>query len=83
MGGGDELIDLEAVGKIVAFAGLIVAAIGTAMFLMGRFGISLRPLPGDVMVRRPDFTFYFPLVSCLLLSLVVTAIMYAIALLRR
>ena len=33
-------------------------------------------LPGDIVVRRPGFTFFFPIVTCLLLSLVVTLLLW-------
>ncbi len=56
---------------LVAGIGLVVAAVAWP-FLSKYFG----RLPGDVVVRRPGFTFVFPIVTCLLLSLVMTLLFW-------
>jgi len=33
-------------------------------------------LPGDILIKRENFSFYFPLTTCILLSLILTAVMY-------
>jgi hypothetical protein len=48
--------------------GLVIAAIGAAMML----GLPLGRLPGDIAVRRGNFGFYFPLTTCIIVSLVLT-----------
>jgi hypothetical protein len=62
--------------KLLAVAGLAIAAVGAAMWL----GLPLGRLPGDIVVRRGAFSFYFPLTTCVLVSVVLTALL---ALLRR
>jgi uncharacterized protein HemY len=62
--------------KLLVVAGLAIAAIGVAMWL----GLPLGRLPGDIVVRRGAFSFYFPLTTCVLVSVVLTVL---IALLRR
>ena len=71
------------VGRLLIGFGLLIAGVGLAMFLMGRFGWRPRLLPGDILVRRPGLTIYFPVVTCLVLSAIATAVVYIIALLRR
>lgn len=56
--------------------GLVIAAIGAAISL----GLPLGRLPGDIVIRREGFTLYLPIATCILVSLVLTAIG---ALLRR
>jgi hypothetical protein len=64
------------VGKVLLVAGLIIAALGALMML----GLPLGRLPGDITIRRGNGTFYFPIVTCLVLSVLFTLLM---ALLRR
>jgi hypothetical protein len=64
------------VGKVLLIAGLILAALGALMML----GLPLGRLPGDITIRRGNGTFYFPIVTCLVLSVLFTLVM---ALLRR
>lgn len=63
-------------GKTLVLVGLLVAAIGAAMML----GVPFGRLPGDIAVRRGHFSFYFPLATSIVLSLLVTLLM---ALFRR
>ena len=62
-------------GKILVIVGLIVAGIGLVMML----GVPLGQLPGDISYRRGSTTFYFPIVTCLVLSVLFSL---ALALLR-
>jgi Protein of unknown function (DUF2905) len=55
--------------------GLIVLAIGLAWPLVTRLGLGR--LPGDIVIQRDNFTFYFPLVTCLVLSVVLSVILWA------
>ena len=58
-------------GKILIFAGL--ALLATGLFLT--FGPKipfLGRLPGDIVVRRENFSFYFPLMTCIVLSVILT-----------
>ena len=63
-------------GKTVFLIGALVALVGLAMMS----GFPLGRLPGDTTIRRGAFTFYFPLASSILVSLVLTLVLY---LLRR
>ena len=63
-------------GRAVFVIGVLVAAVGLLMMA----GFPLGRLPGDMTLRRGAFTFYFPLTSSLLVSVVLTL---AFSLLRR
>ncbi len=65
--------DMEALGKIMLLLGGAFLVIGLLLTLGGRF-LSLGRLPGDIYIKRGNFTFYFPLVTGLLLSLILTLI---------
>ena len=57
-------------GKALVLIGLGVAALGLLVML----GIPLGRLPGDFQMRRGNFSFYFPLTTSILLSIVLTLI---------
>ena len=60
-------------GKAMFFCGLVLCAVG--LLLWSGFGRSwIGRLPGDIHYTRGNFSFYFPIVTCLLLSLVLTAL---------
>lgn len=68
------------VGKILIAVGLGLVVLGTLVWLGGKMNLPVGRLPGDIRIDRPNFKFYFPLATCLLLSLVLTLIAW---LLRR
>jgi DUF2905 family protein len=55
--------------------GLIILAIGLAWPIVTRLGLGR--LPGDIVIQRDNFTLYFPLVTCLVLSVVLSVILWA------
>jgi len=59
-------------GRTLVIVGVLVAGLGLAMMA----GFPLGRLPGDMTLRRGAFTFYFPLTSSILVSVVLTAAMY-------
>ena len=55
-------------GKMLVFVGLAVAALGLVMML----GVPVGRLPGDIYVKRGSFSFYFPLATSIILSILLT-----------
>ena len=70
-------------GKMLILAGAVVIVAGIALMLVGRANIPLGRLPGDIVYRGKNTTFYFPLATCILLSVVVSAVMYLIGRFRQ
>jgi Protein of unknown function (DUF2905) len=54
--------------------GLVILAVGIFWPLLSRLGLGR--LPGDIFIQRSGATFYFPLVTCLIVSLVVSALFW-------
>ena len=54
--------------------GLVLVAIGLLWPWLGKLGLG--QLPGDIVIERGDFRFYFPIVTCLVVSLVVSLILW-------
>ena len=63
------------IGKILVVAGLLIALLGLWMWLGPGRGWPGR-LPGDIFYSRGEFTFHFPIVTCLLLSLLLSFLMW-------
>lgn len=64
-------------GKILVGAGLLLVAAGLLLLLLERFpGLRMGRLPGDVAVERGNFRFYFPIVTSLLLSALLTLVLW-------
>jgi hypothetical protein len=55
-------------GKLLLIAGLVIASVGLVMMA----GLPVGRLPGDLTFRRGNFTFYFPLATSILVSLILT-----------
>jgi len=62
---------LESFGKLLILFGVILAAVGGLMLFIGNVPYIGR-LPGDIYVQRKNFSFYFPLTTSILLSIVLT-----------
>ncbi len=70
---------LSEIGKWLVLAGLGLALAGGLLWLSGRFPhLGLGKLPGDIAIKRDDFTFYFPLGTCLFMSAVITLLSWLI-----
>lgn len=65
---------LENPGKLFLMLGLVFLVLGAVLTLAGKIGWIGR-LPGDIRIERENFSFYFPLATCLLLSLLLTLIL--------
>lgn len=62
-------------GKFLVVAGLVIAAVGA--LLWSGFGRGwLGRLPGDINYSKGDFSFHFPIVTCLILSVILTLLMW-------
>jgi uncharacterized protein HemY len=59
------------VGKLLLIVGLVIAGIGLLMMA----GIPFGRLPGDIVMRKGSGTFYFPVVTCVLLSIILTLLL--------
>jgi Protein of unknown function (DUF2905) len=66
---------MSEIGKLLIVVGVLIAGIGVVIVLAGRLPWIGR-LPGDIYVRRGNFTFYFPLATSILVSIVLTLIFW-------
>ena len=68
---------IQHIGKLLIILGLIIAAIGGLFLLSGKIPWIGR-LPGDILIQRRNVTFYFPLATSILISLILTLIFWLI-----
>jgi hypothetical protein len=65
-------------GKLLAVFGVFLVILGLLLVGLGRTHLPLGHLPGDIYYRGKNGTFYFPLTTCILLSVVLSAVLYLI-----
>ena len=73
------MVDL---GKLLVFLGAVIVVVGLAFMLLGRSSLPIGRLPGDIIYRGKNTTFYFPLATSILVSVVLSVLLYVIGRLR-
>ena len=61
----------ESLGRMLLLIGVTLVLLGGVLLLVGKVPF-LGRLPGDIVVKRDRFTFYFPLTTCIIVSLILT-----------
>ena len=74
----DRLKAMADVGKLLLAVGLVFVVAGLVLVLFGRTSLPLGRLPGDIIYRGKHTTFYFPLATSILLSVVLSVLLYVI-----
>lgn len=65
------------VGKVLIIVGVVLFGVGLLLVLGSRFSfLGVRKLPGDIAYKGKNASFYFPIATCLVLSAIVTAILW-------
>jgi Protein of unknown function (DUF2905) len=70
------------IGKLIVGFGLVIVLIGIVVILAGKANLPIGRLPGDILYRGKHTTFYFPLATSILLSVVLSLVVYLIARIR-
>ena len=70
-------------GKLLVVLGVVLVVAGLALTVMGRMNFPLGRLPGDIVYRGKHSTFYFPLATSILLSVVLSLVLYVVSRWRR
>jgi len=70
--------DIHYIGKFLIILGIVITAFGSLLLLSGKISW-LGRLPGDLILQKKNFTFYFPLATSILLSILVTFIFWIIS----
>ena len=68
------MIDSSHLGRIIIVFGLCIVLLGVFVLFAGKIPF-IGNLPGDIHIRRPGFGFHFPIVTCLVLSILLTVVL--------
>jgi len=74
---------MQEMGRILLIFGVVLVVIGGIVLLLGRTGLPLGRLPGDIVYKGKNTTFYFPLATSIVLSVVLSLVFYVIGRLKR
>jgi len=67
-------MDLQGIGKILILGGAFLVFLGLLLFFWQRIPF-LAKLPGDIFLQKGSFQFFFPIVTCMIISIVLTIIL--------
>lgn len=67
------MTELPPLGKMLMLIGFFLTILGIGVSFLGKIGFFR--LPGDVVVKKPNFVFYFPIVSSIIISIILTLIL--------
>ena len=65
----------EHIGRFLIITGLLIVLLGGILMLAGKVPF-IGKLPGDIIIQRKNFTFYFPLATSILISIILTLILW-------
>ncbi len=71
------------IGRWLLVTGVILTAVGAVLLFAGKLPLRLGRLPGDIAIEGRRGSFYFPIVTCLLLSVVLTLVMWVVSSFRK
>ena len=74
---------LRELGKVLLIFGLVIAAVGVFFIAGAKLPFRLGRLPGDISYHGRHGTFYFPIVTCVILSVALTVILWIVRTIRR
>jgi hypothetical protein len=70
-------------GRTLVFLGVLLLALGLVLILAGKIDLPIGRLPGDIVVRGKNSTFYFPLMTSIVLSILLSLVLYIVSRMRR
>lgn len=76
-------MDLRDLGRTLLFFGGVLVLLGAFFYFGGKLPLRLGRLPGDIVHRGEHTTFYFPIVTCLVLSVALSLVVWLINQFRR
>jgi len=66
---------MENIARWLVIGGIVLILIGGGVYLASRFGIPIGRLPGDIRIEGKNGSFYFPIVSSILISVILTVVL--------
>lgn len=70
-------------GRTILYIGILLVAVGGVVMLLGRSGLPIGRLPGDITYRGKHTTIYFPIVTCIAISVVLSLLFWIVQYFRK
>ena len=70
--------NIQPLAKLVILIGVILVVIGGILFFFNKIPF-MGKLPGDIHIEKKNFSFYFPITTCILLSVILSLILYLVS----
>ena len=64
------------IGRSLIFIGIVVIILGTVLLFSDRLPFNLGKLPGDIFYKKDNFSFYFPITTAILISIILSLLFY-------
>ncbi len=74
-----RIVCVSDIGKILVGLGALLVLIGAVLIVVGRLHLPIGRLPGDIIYRGKNTTFYFPIVTSIVLSVLLSLVLYLIS----
>jgi hypothetical protein len=74
---------LRELGRLLVVLGIILVGVGALLVFGAKLPVRLGRLPGDIVHRGEHTTFYFPIVTCIILSVALTLLLWIVNIFRR
>jgi len=74
---------MSELGKVLVLFGILTVVLGLILMFFEKLPLSVGKLPGDIVIKKDNFVFYFPLVTSLLVSLLLTLLLNLLLSLKR
>ena len=79
---GEILMDVWSFGRTLIILGLAIFLVGLVTVAVAKLGGGYRGFPGDIVYRKGNFSFFFPITTCLVLSAIVSFVLYFLGRIR-
>ena len=70
-------------GRALVLLGVLIVVLGLLLILVGKINLPVGRLPGDIVIRGKNTTFYFPLMTSIVLSVLVSLVLFLVGRIRR
>jgi len=67
---------MSEIGKSLIFLGIVIIIIGIVLLFGDRLPFNLGRLPGDISIKKENFSFYFPITTSIIISIVLSILFY-------
>jgi uncharacterized protein HemY len=73
---------VESLGKILVIFGVIIVIVGVILMFFDKIPV-IGKLPGDIKIEKDNFKFYFPITTCIIISIIVNLVLFLISYLTK